>query len=104
MTIKINNSEWEVKEVPTNDSSLIVNSRRCRGTCDYLPQIISLDATLSRDNKYCAFIHELSHAFLYQTQIKNHNKFDEEMLCEFMGIYAKDIVSIADEYFKESVK
>ena len=45
--------------------------------------------------------HELSHAFLNETQIEIKETFSEENLCEFIGMYSKKICEIADKYFKE---
>lgn len=101
MQITINDSEWEIFEANTHSPTLYHLEDRCRGITRFPEQKIYLDRNLKYDTKYSVLCHELSHAFLYETQIQNAETFDEEMLCEFVGIYGKKIVQIADNYFDD---
>lgn len=101
MHITINEILWEIKESEPNNSMLLVDGTRCRGTTHFFHQQIILDNTLKQDTKYNVLCHELAHAFLYVTQLKDKDEFTEEEICNFTGNYARQIIRIADKYFKE---
>ena len=94
----INNTEWKIFFVETNNSMLLCNGQRVCGSCHFFHQEIYIDKSLSNEKTYKTICHELTHAFLYETQIKEHETFDEEMICEFMAIYGKLIVDITDKF------
>lgn len=104
MKIVINTIEWEIKEVDSLDGILVVNSRRCKGVCDYGTQIISIQNNLKENIKRQTLAHELTHAFLFQTQIDEKDKYSEEFVCEFLARYAFQILEIVDKYFTSEAK
>lgn len=99
MLIQINGFTWLISEVETSNSNLVANGVRCFGTTHYFTQDIFIDKYLPRDTKYSTLCHELGHAFIRETQLKPEKAFTEEMLCEFLGIYGRKIIKIADDYF-----
>lgn len=104
MKVDINGIKYEIKEVEPTHSMLIVGDRRCAGTTHYHHQEIYLSSELMPDTKCSTLRHELTHAFLAETQIESRDKFNEEMLCEFVAMYGKKICDIADKYFAEGKK
>ena len=104
MKVSINGIEYEIIEVEPMHSMLLAEGKRCFGTCHYHPQEIYLSNSLKPDAKYSTLCHELGHAFLMETQLdKKSENFSEEELCDFMGMYGKSIMNIANQYFgKES--
>lgn len=101
MNVLVNGIKYNVKEVEPTHSMLLIGDKRCSGTCHYHHQEIYLSNALKLDTMYNTLCHELSHAFLAETQLENKENFTEENLCEFVGIYGKKICEIADNYFKE---
>lgn len=93
---------WRVLEVPGSDSMLLVGDTRCRGTTHYYHQSIYLDEGMLPNDKRRTLMHELSHAFLYLTQLNSKDNYTEEELCEFVSIYGDYIHKLADEYFDKS--
>jgi hypothetical protein len=100
MKTDINGIEYEIIEVEPTHSMLLIGEKRCAGTCHYHHQEIYLSNAMKQDSKYATLCHELSHAFLVETQLEEKESFSEENLCEFVGMYGKKICAIADEYFK----
>jgi len=100
MKAKISGHEWDINEVVTNDSMLLVDGDRKAGTAHFFHQKIFVDNSLSRDSFYRILCHELAHAFLFETQVKDIDTFDEEDVCNFTGMFAKEIISIANEYME----
>lgn len=97
-------SSWTIKEVAGLDSALLVKDTRCRGTTHYYSREIYLDKDMCFQDKKQTLIHELTHATLYDTQIKSDETYSEEEICEFMGIYGESILKIAESYFEEKRK
>lgn len=104
MKVSINGIEYEIIEVEPMHSMLLAEGKRCSGTCHYHQQEIYLSESLKPDSKYSILCHELSHAFLFETQLdKKSENFSEEELCDFMGMYGKSIMQIADKYFGKEI-
>lgn len=106
--IMILNSLWDVKQVEPNDSLLLVGEQRCRGVTHYYHHLIVLDKTMRDDEKEATLRHELTHAYIKETQINvTKQEYSEEELCEFMGIYGELIYTQAKSvmyFFKKEDK
>lgn len=102
VNLGISNSPWEIFEVEGSNSMLLVNGKRCRGATHYFMNRIYLDKDMSLGDKECTLWHELTHALLYLTQavVPEDDKYTEEQLCEFVGMYGGYINSIVDLYRK----
>ena len=98
MIIKINNMNWEIKEVESSHSMLLVSGAVSLGTSHFLHKEIYLNKDLKPEHKQQILRHELTHAFMSETQISDKDTFDEEELCEFVGLYGQRISEIAERY------
>ena len=64
-------------------------------------KIIHIRNNMGQSQTINALLHELTHAYLYETQIFYQEKeqtFTEEMLCEFVGHYGGEIEKLVQEY------
>jgi predicted SprT family Zn-dependent metalloprotease len=98
MKITINQSEWTIHEVESSHNMLVLDGGSCRGTTHFKQQEIYIDNSFKDEKVFQVLCHELSHAYLYETQLDIGVKYNEEMLCEFIGLYGKPIVDTALAY------
>ncbi len=99
MYLKINNCKWEIKECSLNDAPL--SDGKFYGRTYFFDKIIYLNKDSSLEQKQKTLRHELTHAYLQETQIfyqEENIKFTEEMLCEFVGHYGGEIENIVLKY------
>lgn len=103
MKFLINNLTWEIKEVNSDDSMLLVLGTFRYAAVHYNQQLICLSQTQTLEQKKQSLRHELAHAFLFSTQIDaDDNKlYTQEMLCEFVALYGNGIEEIVKGYFDE---
>lgn len=101
MRIHINHLLWEIEVVPTTDPELRVDGEMCRGATWYGKQQIYLAEELNANTALRVIIHELTHAYLYSTQMRLPDTFTEEEVCEFVACWAVDIVDTADAVYSE---
>lgn len=92
---------WKIKFVSPDSDNLIAHDRRCIGTTNYKSHIIYLSDTLIGAELYSTLCHEMSHACLFDTQIKQMETYDEEYLCDFMGMYGDHIITTAHHIIEE---
>lgn len=102
MEILINKRKWSIHETAPDDSMLIADGNRCKGTTHYYHHAIYINKEMRRDDKLATLRHELTHAFIYETQICDKSEYSEEELCDLVGIYGAEITDIAYKYFGES--
>jgi len=101
MKAKINQTEWEIIECAEDGRLILDDSVFYRGTTHYITQKIYLNKCLGEEKLFQVLCHELSHAYLHETQLEaNKNSFTDEMLCEFVGLYGKQIVDTASAYME----
>lgn len=102
-TFKINDCTWNI--VPTQDESLLlVNNKVGKGSIVYRTRTIYIDSRISLDNVRRVLGHELTHAFMYDTQIACIPPYDEEDMCEFVAIYNQKIYRIIDKFIRKHKK
>ena len=85
MKITINNCKWEIKEC--SNSEVPLSDGMFYGRTYYFDKIIYINKDCSLDQKAKTLRHELTHAYLQETQIfyqEEKKEFTEEMLCEFV--------------------
>lgn len=103
MEIKIKNQTWSI--IFFHNSSFYQESSDKEtiyyGQTNYLNQQIYIHMDLSIEQQKQTLIHELTHAFMH---VYGFGEITEEIpieiMCDFMGCYAEDIVSIANEVIK----
>ena len=98
MKVKIKDIEIDIVEKENSKEVYINDSEWQIGVFSLVDCKIYLHRRIDKTLKYQALIHELAHAFIH---IYNIDISDEENICDFMSIYCKDIINIADRYFKE---
>lgn len=101
MKTKINNLIWEIITVPCTNPALIVNGANCLGTTWINEQKIYLSEELTKITAKSVVIHELTHAFLYSTQIKEDESYTEEEMCEFLSKWGEQILCLSAEVYSE---
>ena len=79
----------------TNNKSYIQYSTRIIYINNTLPHIETI--------KHC-LIHEITHSYIYETQIQLKEPYSEEDLCELMAIYAEDIIKQTNTIIKKYKK
>lgn len=96
---QINNVYYEVIECSNNDTAL--SDSFLLGRTYYFDRKIYINKDLESDKKEETLRHELTHAFIHETQIINQEEnfnYTEEMVCEFVAKYGKQIDSICRTY------
>lgn len=100
MNFVINGMKWNIIEKPTRSPELLCDGRECYGTCWRSRQEIYLDESIPEDRKLKTLQHELAHAFMDAYVPMPKDEYTEEDMCEFVGLYAKEISDIALEYMQ----
>lgn len=90
--IKVNNYTWKIKmttEVLTNKSG-----DKCKSIIDYKNNSILLNCTLlyNEDELLHAIRHELTHLYIYETQLELKKTYSEEEFCELVALYGNNII------------
>lgn len=102
----LNGQKWRVCVVDVHDPSLLLDGELRRG-CTWLNlQKIYLSNELDERTAPRVIAHELTHATLYATQIKDLGNstvenFTEEDVCEFVALYGAQIADIAQDLMKK---
>lgn len=101
MKFKINDSEWEIKEIDNTQMNLIEQNEDdfIHGTTRYSENIIYLNKETPNIKK--TLYHELMHCFMYEYGHNQWNKkFNNEDVCEISASSHDIIHNIVEEYFK----
>lgn len=98
--VKINNSNWKIKITDNKEELRDKEGHICKGTTCYRDSTVYIDNTVSRENLAHILRHELSHIYLYETQIRLKDLYTEEDICEFTAIYGRRIVNKVDNILK----
>lgn len=99
MRLHINHLLWELKIAPTTDPELRVDGIMARGTTWYAKQQIFLADELTPNTALRVIIHELTHAYLWSTQMRLPDTFTEEEVCEFVACWAFEILDTANDVY-----
>lgn len=102
MKFKINNSNWEIKEISNSEMNMMESSDLkdtfTHGTTQYDKNIIYLNKESA--NKRRTLYHELTHCFMYEFGHNQHEKeFNHEDVCEICACSHDLIHEIAEQYF-----
>lgn len=100
MKVKIKNFTYNIIEVENFDD-LPKNIEFACGNTNYVNQVIRIYKPLSKEQKRQTLIHELTHAFLWSYGFGQiTEQIPIEIMCDFIGCYADEIIKITDKYFK----
>ena len=91
---KINKTKWTCLFVSQHDET---NSsiRGNMGLTRYSDRVILIDSDIKEPDLTATVIHEITHAFIWEYGFAQVT-FADEIVCDFFGVYGKDIIKIAD--------
>lgn len=95
----INDSTWDVDVVSPDNEALTINGRQCRGATWCGQQRIALSAMLDQRTAWRVITHEVTHAFMWATQVHVQEAYTEEEICDFVGCYGAQINRCVNEIF-----
>ena len=97
--------KWTVYEVSTDSEKLIwKSSTPAWGMTWYREKAIYIDKSLPKDRKIETIRHEITHAVIFETQFTHNKKYNEEDMCDLVGIYGKTISELTDKVSKKFAK
>lgn len=103
MKFKMNDMEWEIKEISNAEMNIIASSDKketfTHGTTQYDCNVIYINKeTVNKKRTLC---HELTHCFMYECGHNQWNKeFNHEDVCEICACSHDIIHKIVEDYFK----
>lgn len=104
MKFKMNNRDWEIKEIsqemfePSNDEA---EQGHCFGLCDYERQIIYLWQDLHQQQKRATLMHELLHCYIgCYISFEDIGNYPEDVMCNICANSHDIIHEIVEKYFK----
>lgn len=104
MKFKINNRDWEIKEVDAkwildllNEES--PNSTYCFGATKYNLQTIYINKEMPIQTKKQTLYHELMHCYIWN-YLSNQFEYNEEEICDISANSHDIIHNIVEEYFR----
>lgn len=113
MKFKMNNMNWEIKELSQKDIKDIVNKRKANeeenvnsidtryyGITYHDELVIYLDKDLHIDRKRKTLAHELAHCYISSFVTHQEKQYDEEMLADIISNSIDIINEIVEQYFK----
>ena len=103
MKFKMNNNEWEIKEINSAEMSTMFPSDNCNsfthGITIYRDLIIYINKD-TKDKKKTLY-HELEHCFMFEYgHNQNEKEFNCEDVCEICACSHDIIHKIVEDYFK----
>lgn len=103
MKFKINNDEWEIKEISNAEMNIMVSSdikeTFTHGTTQYDEFVIYLNKEGKGLRK--TLIHELTHCFLFEYGHNQHQReYTNEDICEISASFHDGIHETIEKYFK----
>ena len=114
MKFKINNTQWEIKEISQKEIKTMLNKRRNNNSEDvesidsryygvtfHDSCLICLDKDLPIGRKKTTLMHELTHCYITTYITHLDNEYSEEMVCDIVANSNGFINSIIKKYFKE---
>lgn len=99
MKISIEGLTWQVELVDAHSPELMVNNETCRGTTWCGHQCIYISNELTPECAIRVIRHEVTHAFIWSTQIHLPKAYDEEDICDFLAMWASQILATSDEIY-----
>lgn len=83
---------WTISIVDSHDSNLVCEGDVSRGCTWPGKHAIYLSNELDERTFRRVLTHELTHAFLFATQIEEFETFNEEQVCELVAIWGPEII------------
>ena len=105
MKFKMNNCEYEIKEVTQEELQKEIADEEdgyYYGQTRFRKQIILIDKDLSKERKRKTLIHELTHVYIREYLTTRDISSDEEVLCDISANSHDIIHKIVEDYFKNN--
>ena len=99
MKINLEGLMWQVELVDAHSPELMVNNEPCRGTTWCGHQRIYISNELTPACAIRVIRHEVTHAYIWSTQISLPKTFDEEYSCDFVAMWTPQILSASIQIF-----
>lgn len=109
MKFKINELEWEIKEIPlkeliqkykdTHEGEYSDKELYVFGLCRYPENIIYLNQELCTGQKRKTLLHELIHCYLWSVGMQ-FNQFEEDDICNIASASNEFVNEVTNKYFK----
>lgn len=97
----IKNNTWKLKLV-ADDSKYLEKADDEMSVCGithFAHATIYINKEIDKEVMLDTIIHELTHAYLFVYGFGQVENFTEEMVCDLMGAYARDIVEQATKIY-----
>ena len=99
MKINLEGLVWQVELADAHSPELTVDNAPCRGTTWCGHQRIYISNELSPECALRVIRHEVTHAYIWSTQISLPKTFDEEYICDFVAMWTPRILSASIQIF-----
>lgn len=109
MKFKVNNAEWEIKEVNTQTLVDKYNSENDEktnfvfGVTLYPKHEIWINEDMCEEQKVKTLKHELTHCYIWMYGLYNTPNFNEEMACDLVASSNDFINEVVEEYKKQNI-
>ena len=100
MKIELEGMTWQVELADAHSPELMVDNECCRGTTWCGHQRIYISNELTPECALRVIIHEVTHAYMWSTQIYLPKTFDEEYICNFMAVWSSRILNMSKKIFE----
>lgn len=100
LRIRVNGSDWTIVITDNKRELTDKSGHICKGTVSYRESKIFIDESVSKENVAHILRHELTHIYIYETQLTMKETYTEEELCEFFAIYGTKIVTKVNSIMK----
>jgi Zn-dependent peptidase ImmA (M78 family) len=98
--MRINNKNWNLVPLSAPDGILKRSDNvSVLGVCDNKTKTIYINKNLSGKMLDKVLLHEVCHAFCFEYQL-NLDMETEEIICDFMATYGREIINVIDNIFK----
>ena len=106
MKFKINNRNWEIKEISQSEITDAFEKRNCKsteygmyfGATFFDTQTILIDKTICKERKITTLIHELTHCYIGTFAHHTEKEFSEEDVCDYVANSHFIIADIIKKY------
>ena len=99
MKINLEGLMWQVELADAHSPELIADGGPCRGTTWCGHQRIYISNELTPDCAVRVIRHEVTHAYIWSTQMSLPKTFDEEYICDFVAMWAPQILAASKRIF-----
>lgn len=92
---------WTVVKIPSTHEKLTVDGEQCLGAAYFKTKTIYIDSELTPEALLDVMRHEISHAIIAETKFDSTDFFEEEDICNFVGMYGQIVCDLADEAIRK---